>query len=157
MSSGNSKVVDERVVQMQFDNRNFEKNVSQSMSTLDKFKEKLKFTGASKGLEEVNNQASKVDLNPISRAVETVEAKFSAMSIAAYTAMYRMTNYAIDAGTRLVKSLSTDNIMAGWNKLQEKGKSMSTLLSQGFSTEEVEKQLDKLLWFTDELVITLLI
>lgn len=150
MSSGNSKVVDERVVQMQFDNRNFEKNVSQSMSTLDKFKEKLKFTGASKGLEEVNNQASKVDLNPISRAVETVEAKFSAMSIAAYTAMYRMTNYAIDAGTRLVKSLSTDNIMAGWNKLQEKGKSMSTLLSQGFSTEEVEKQLDKLLWFTDE-------
>ena len=148
--NNNSKVVDEKVVQMQFDNRNFEKNVNQSMSTLDKFKDKLKFTGATKGLEEINNQAGKVNLSPIGKAVETVEAKFSAMSIAAYTAMYRMTNYAITVGKNLVKSLSTDNIYAGWNKLQQKANSMSTLISQGYDTETVEKQLEKLLWFSDE-------
>lgn len=145
-----SKVVDEKVVEMQFNNKNFEKNVSQSMSTLDKLKEKLKLPGASKALEEVNNKAQKINLTPIEKAVETIEVKFSAMSVAAYTAINRITNYAITAGKNLVKSLSTDNIMAGWNKLQEKGKSMSTLISQGFKTDDVEEQLDKLLWFTDE-------
>ena len=145
-----SKVVDERVVQMQFDNRNFEKNVSQSMSTLDKLKEKLKFTGATKGLQDISNEAGKVNLSPIGKAVESIEVKFSNLQIAAYTAMYRMTNYAITAGKNMVKTLSTDNIIAGWNKLQQKANSMSTLISQGYDTETVEKQLERLLWFSDE-------
>mgnify|MGYP000357651758 CR=1 FL=1 len=48
-----SKVVDSRVVEMRFDNAQFERNVKTTMSTLDKLKEKLKFSGASKGLDDI--------------------------------------------------------------------------------------------------------
>lgn len=39
-----AKTVDERVVSMKFDNQQFERGVSKTMSTLDKFKSKLNFT-----------------------------------------------------------------------------------------------------------------
>lgn len=45
-----SKVVDSRVVEMRFDNAQFERNVKTTMSTLDKLKEKLKFSGVQKVL-----------------------------------------------------------------------------------------------------------
>ena len=71
-----SKTVDERVVEMRFDNQNFEKNVSTTMSTLDKFKKSLNLTGASKGLENINSAANRINMSGLSGAVETVHAKF---------------------------------------------------------------------------------
>ena len=43
-----SRTIDSRVVEMQFDNKQFESNVKTSMSTLDKLKQSLNLTGASK-------------------------------------------------------------------------------------------------------------
>ena len=56
------KVVDTNVVEMQFDNRNFEKNVATSMSTLDKLKAKLSFKGVIDGLDDFGRAAKNVDL-----------------------------------------------------------------------------------------------
>ena len=61
-----SKTVDERIVEMRFDNAQFEKNVATSMSTLDKLKQKLKLSDASKGFENINSAAKKVDMNGLS-------------------------------------------------------------------------------------------
>lgn len=58
-----SKVVDSRVVEMRFDNAQFERNVKTTMSTLDKLKEKLKFSGASKGLDDIEKSAKQVDMS----------------------------------------------------------------------------------------------
>ena len=74
-----SKEVDEKVVSMQFDNKNFESNVRTSLSTLDKLKNSLKLPGAAKSLENVDAAVKGMDMNPLSRAVETVGLKFNAM------------------------------------------------------------------------------
>ena len=146
-----SKQVDERVVSMQFDNRNFEKNVSQTMSTLDRFKQKLDLKGASKGLENVNSAAKKVDMSGLANGVETVRAKFSALEVMGVTALANITNSAVNAGKNLVKSLSIDQIMSGYSKYDQKTASVQTIMNAtGKSIDEVNSYLEKLMWFSDE-------
>ena len=81
-----STTIDERVVEMRFDNKQFESNVSTSMSTLKKLKESLKFTGATKGLEEIDAASKRVNMSGLGGAVDSVKAKFSAMDVVAVTA-----------------------------------------------------------------------
>ena len=145
-----SNTIDQRVVEMQFDNRNFEKNVSTTMSTLDKLKQSLKFSGASKGFEDIGSAARGVNLSGISSAVETVQAKFSALSVIGVTALANITNSAINTGKQLVKSLSIDQIKEGWDKFGSKTTSVATLVAQGNDLKVVNDQLDRLNWFTDE-------
>ena len=76
-----STTIDQRVVEMRFDNKNFEKNVSTTMSTLDKLKQKLNLSGAAKGLENINTSANKVNMNGLSNALSTVQTKFSALEV----------------------------------------------------------------------------
>ena len=99
-----SKVIDEKIVEMKFDNKNFESNVATTMSTLDKFKQKLNLTGASKGLENIKTQSDKVNFSGMSNAIGTVQAKFSALEIMGTTALVNITNTAIEAGKRIVKA-----------------------------------------------------
>lgn len=145
-----SATIDERVVEMRFDNKQFESNVSTSMSTLKKLKESLKFTGATKGLEEVDAASKRVNMSGLGSAVDSVKAKFSAMDVVAVTALANITNQAVNAGKRLISSLSVDQISAGWNKFGEKTTSVATLVAQGNAIEDVNKQLSLLNWFTDE-------
>ena len=146
-----SREVDERVVSMQFDNKQFEANVATTMSTLDKLENKLNFKGAGKALDELNASANKVDLSHMGNAVESLEVKFSAMSVAAIAAINRIVNKAFDAGEKLVKSLSIDQITAGWEKYGEKTTAVQTIMAAtGDSIDEVNKQLEKMNWFTDE-------
>ena len=145
-----STTIDERVVEMRFDNKQFESNVSTSMSTLKKLKESLKFTGATKGLEEIDAASKRVNMSGLGSAVDSVKAKFSAMDVVAVTALANITNSAVNAGKRLISSLSVDQISAGWNKFGEKTTSVATLVAQGNAIEDVNKQLSLLNWFTDE-------
>ena len=146
-----SKTVDERVVSMEFDNSKFESNVKTSMSTLDKLKKSLNFDGVGKGFENIDKAASKVNMNGLVNAADTVRVKFSAMQIAGITALQRITNKAIDTGERLVKSLSVDQISAGWNKYIQKTSSVQTIMNAtGKSINEVNGYLKKLMWFSDE-------
>ena len=145
-----STTIDERVVEMRFDNKQFESNVSTSMSTLKKLKESLKFTGATKGLEEINSASKRVNMSGLGSAVDSIKAKFSAMDVVAVTALANITNSAVNAGKRLISSLSVDQISAGWNKFGEKTTSVATLVAQGNAIEDVNKQLSLLNWFTDE-------
>ena len=146
-----SKTIDERVVSMEFDNSRFEKNVKTTMSTLDKLKQKLNLSGASKGLENVSDAARRCDISPLSRGVETVKARFSAMEVMAVTALANITNSAVNAGKQLAKSLTVDQITSGWNKYEQKTSSVQTIMnSTGKSIDEVNEYLNKLMWFSDE-------
>lgn len=145
-----SKTIDERVVEMEFNNSNFEKNVSTSISTLDKLKKALKLDGAANAFEKINKASDKIDFSTLSSGVQTVSLKFSALQTVAISALNRITNEAINTGTQLVKSLSVDQISAGWQKFAGKTTSVATLIAQGYSMDEVEKQLSQLNWFTDE-------
>ena len=145
-----SKTIDEKVVEMRFDNKQFESNVATSMSTLEKLKKSLKFDGATKGLEDINSAAKRVDMNGLGRAVETVKAKFSALDVVAVTALANITNSAVNAGKRSLSSLSIDQVASGWQKFSDKTTSTATLVAQGNAIEDVNKQLKQLNWFTDE-------
>ena len=153
-----SQEVEQRIVEMRFDNKNFEKNAAATMKTLDEFESKLNFKNAGKGIEELNKAGQKFSLHPMTDAAEAVEVKFSAMSIAAISAIQRIVDKGMDAGERLIKSLSVDQVTAGWDKYAQKTSAVQTIMAatakQYDNTEQqmadVNEQLEKLNWFTDE-------
>lgn len=149
-----SNTIDNRVVSLEFDNARFEKNVAESMSTLDKLKEKLHFKGAADGLAEIESASERVEMGGLAGAVETVKAKFSALEAVAVGALMNIGSKAVDAGVKLVKSLSLDQITAGFDKYAQKTSSVQTILNatkaQGENMESVTEQLERLNWFTDE-------
>nr|DAH48284.1 MAG TPA: tail tape measure [Bacteriophage sp.] len=146
-----SQEVDQRVVEMRFDNAKFEKNVQQSINSLNALNESLKFEGAEKGFAEVEKASEKVDFDRMTTALETLTGKFSALEVIGVAALVKITDKAIDAGTRLAKSLSIDQVMSGWNKYAQKTASVQTIMNAtGKSITKVNQYLEKLMWFSDE-------
>ena len=148
-----SKTVDERVVEMRFDNSQFEKNVSTTMSTLDKFKQKLNFGGVKKGFEEVGSAAQKVDMRGLGAGVDAVSAKFSALQIMGTTALVNITNSAVNAGKRMVNALTLEPVMSGFKEYETQMNAVQTILantqSKGSTLDDVNKALDELNHYAD--------
>lgn len=146
-----SREVDQRVVELQFNNTNFEKNTKKSMDSIDRMMEKLQFKGAEKGFEKLDAAAEKVDFATMNRSLDTLQQKFSALDIMAATVLVNITNKAMNAGERLVKSLSLDQIASGWNKYAEKTSNVQTIMNAtGKSIDQVNDYLNKLMWYSDE-------
>ncbi len=151
-----SKQVDERVVSMQFDNKNFERNVQTTLGTLDKLKQSLNLTGATKGLENVGSAAKKVDLSGLSTAAETVRAKFSALEVMGVTALANITNSAVNAGKRIVSALTIDPIKTGFQEYETQINAVQTILanteSKGTTLNDVNSALDTLNTYADKTI-----
>lgn len=146
-----SQEIDQRVVEMRFDNAQFEKNSRDTMRTLDKLKEKLSFKGAAKGLEQVQAASENVDFSGMEKGLDTVQAKFSALDVIAFTALQRITDKVISTGEQMVKSLSVDQITSGWDKYNEKTSNVQTIMNAtGKSIDQVNGYLNKLMWYSDE-------
>ena len=145
-----SSSIDQRIVEMQFDNAQFEKGISTSLKSIDNLEKGLKLDGATKGLESVSRAADSMDFSGLQSGIYAVQQKFSALEIIGITALQRITNAAISTGESLVKSLSIDQISAGFEKFGSKTSSVATLVAQGNSLERVNEQLNRLNWFTDE-------
>ena len=135
--------VDKKVVQIDFDNKKFEKNVRQSRESLGELKKSLNFDG-------------------VSKSIDQVTVKISALEIATTTFIVNLTNRITNLGIQMVKSLSVDNISAGWTKYGQKTTAIATMMAQSFKiagkelTDQSEKmaavteQLERLSWFSDE-------
>lgn len=145
-----SSSIDQRIVEMQFDNAQFEKGISTSLKSIDNLEKGLKLDGATKGLESVSRAADSMDFSGLQSGIYSVQQKFSALEIIGITTLQRITNAAISTGEYLVKSLSIDQISAGFEKFGSKTSSVATLVAQGNSLERVNEQLNRLNWFTDE-------
>lgn len=151
-----STTVDQRVVEMRFDNKQFENAVSNTMSTLDKLKQKLNLTGASKGLGDLNTAAKNVNMSGLGSAVESVSAKFSALQVMGVTALANITNSAVNAGKSIVKSLTIDPIKSGFSEYETKMGSIQTILAntehQGTTLDDVTLALDRLNTYADKTI-----
>lgn len=149
MANGN---VDERIVEMQFDNQQFEKNANTTIGTLDKLKKSLNLEGAAKGFEEIGNASDKLDFGALQNSVSAIGDKFSMMGILGITAMQRISNAALDMGVNLTKTLvGLNGISEGFSRYAEKSNYVKTIMTAtGASIEEVSAVLDDLNWFTDE-------
>ena len=134
---------DTHVVELDFNNKKFEKNVSQSMSTLDKLKKKFSFKG-------------------IENSINTVSASISNLEVVSITAIQNITNRVVNLGIQRIKSLTVDNLSRGWIKFGQKTTSVATMAAQNLKVagkeltnysekmEVINEQLEKLNWFSDE-------
>lgn len=146
-----SQEVDERVVEMRFDNAQFEKNVHQTMQSLEKLNDSLRLDGAEKGFEKIGDASAKVDFDEMQGALDDLSGKFSAVEVMGVAALSHITRQAIDTGERLVKSLSLDQVTSGWSKYAQKTASVQTIMNAtGKSIAKVNGYLSKLMWFSDE-------
>lgn len=148
-----SKKVDERVVEMRFDNAQFESGVKTTMSTLDKLKAALKFPSSTKSLDSISNAAKKVDFSGMQKGIETVNARFSAMQVVGMTALSNITSAAMRAGTNLVKSFTIDPVVSGFKEYELQMNSIQTILantkSKGTTMSDVTAALDELNEYAD--------
>lgn len=148
-----SKEVDERVVEMRFNNALFESKVQQTMRSLTALNEKLMFKGAEKGFEKVSDASEKVKFNALLNALDSLSQKFSAVEVIGVTALMRITNQAVDAGERLVKALSLDPIISGFQEYETQINAVQTILantsSKGTTLDQVNAALDELNHYAD--------
>lgn len=150
--------VDEKVVKLSMDDADLDKGTKRALNDLDALKKALEFKDTERGLEGVTQAAARVDMNPLSNGIANVSNQFNLLNTIATSAIFNVTNKAIDAGERLIKSLSVDQISAGWGKFADKTSAVQTIMAStsnqftdtGKQMEYVEDQLEKLNWFTDE-------
>lgn len=151
-----STTIDERVVEMRFDNKKFESNVQASLSTLDKLKSSLNMSGAAKGFEEIDNASKKINMNGLSNAVESVRMRFSALEVMAVTALANITNSAINTGKQMISALTTDPIKTGFAEYETQIGAVQTILANtshaGTDLQQVNRALDELNIYADKTI-----
>ena len=146
-----SEEIDQKVVELKFDNAQFEEATKESMSTLDKLKDKLSFSNAGDGLEDLTKKVSSFSFSGMASSLDTIASKFTNLGIIGTTALVNLTNKAVDAGTQIVKSLTIEPVGKGFDKYQSELTNIRTIeAATGKSTEEVEAELKRLTWFTDQ-------
>ena len=148
--------IDQRIVQMQFDNAKFEQGAKTTMSTLDKLKSALNFDKSAKSLQSLQSTSSKINFSGLSSAVETIAGRFTNLGIIGVTALQNITNAAISTGTQMVKSLTLDPILSGFNEYETKMGSITTILtntqSKGTTLDDVNSALDELNTYADQTI-----
>lgn len=151
-----SRTIDEKVVEMRFDNRQFQSATAATMSTLDKLKAKLNFNGATKGLDGLASGIKKIDMNSLGRAVDTVKVKFSALEVMGVTALANITNSVVNAGKQMVSALTIDPIKTGFQEYETQLNSVQTILantqSKGSTLEDVNAALNELNKYADQTI-----
>ena len=110
-----SKTVDERVVEMRFDNKQFEANVKTSMSTLDKLKSSLKLGDASKGLENIDKASKNISFDTIASGVEALQKRFSTFGIVGMRVIENITDSMMGLASKTT-SFFTEGIIQGGKK-----------------------------------------
>lgn len=98
-----SQEVDERVVEMRFDNAQFEKNVRQTMQSIEKLNDSLRLDGAEKGFEKISDASSKVDFDEMQGALDNLSGKFSAVEVMGVAALSHITRQAVNTGEKTGK------------------------------------------------------
>lgn len=146
--------IDEKVVQMTFDNKQFEKGVAQSIKSLDDLKKALELDKMNKSLSNLEKISDTVSnsLSGLESTVSRMSSVFTPLGNLAYNALNKISNAALKAGENFLKmATGMDALSAGQQKYEKYTKAVMTITNAtGKSTEEVSKVLDKLTKYTDE-------
>lgn len=151
-----SNTVDSRVLEMRFDNKQFEAGIATSMSTLDKLKSKLNLTASSKSLQGLGDAAKKVDVSGLGKGIEEVHNKFSALQVMGVTALANITNSAVNAGKRIAKALTIEPVRSGLQEYETQINAVQTILAntqkEGTTIKQVNSALDELNLYADKTI-----
>lgn len=147
---------EDRVVRMVFDNATFEKKIADTLASLGKLDNALKFQGATKGLTDINTAAGKLDFRTISAGIENVSKGFIALSTIAITALSRISSAAFAAGANLVKAFTLSPIIEGFREYETQLNSVQTILantaSKGTTLDQVNDALQRLNEYSDQTI-----
>jgi len=145
--------VDERVVQMQFNNKQFESGVKESTESLKNLKKGLDLNGSAQNISNLQKVANGFSLAGIASGVESLNQKFSALGIMGITVLQNITNSAINAGKQIVSALTIDPVKQGLSEYETKINAIQTILtntkSKGTTLTEVNKALAELNAYSD--------
>ena len=148
-----SKSIDQRIVEMQFNNRQFESGVSQSIGSINKLEKSLELKDAAAGLNRISEAGSKFSLAGIASSVDTIASRFSLLQITAITALQNIVNSAVNKGKEILSALTLDPIMAGFNEYELKMGSIQTIMAgSGESLATVNKYLEELNKYSDKTI-----
>lgn len=145
--------VDNRVVQMKFNNKQFQSATADSMSSLEKLKNALSFKGGSRGLDDLQKSANKFNMDEPGRAADGFSAKMVAMATVGITALANLTNRAVDAGLSMAKALTVEPLVQGFGEYELKMRSIQTILANttkdGTTLDQVTEALNDLNRYAD--------
>lgn len=151
-----SQTVDNKVVEMRFDNDQFEKGVATSMSTIDKLKAKLNFQDADKSLSSLSDSAKRVDMSTLANSVQKVSLQFSSLKVIAGTALANITNNAVNTGRKILSALTINPVKDGMSEYETQMNAVQTILAntqkEGTNVKIVNKYLDELNTYADKTI-----
>lgn len=148
-----SREVDQRVVEMQFNNAQFERNTKQSLSTIEKLKAALKFDDVGDSFSGITKAAKNVNLEPVSDGANEVYYRFKALDVVAGTVLSNITAKAMTLGWTLTKALTIDPMKTGLAEYETQINSVQTILAntqkEGTNLAQVNAALDELNRYAD--------
>ena len=148
--------VDNRVVEMQFENKQFESGVATTLSSVKKLKEGLNFKDSAESLKNLGSVSKNVDMSNLIGAVESIKDRFSTLGIIGMTVLQNIANKAISVGSTLTKSLTLQPIMDGFAEYETQMNSIQTILSntrsEGTNIQQVNSALDELNHYADQTI-----
>lgn len=147
---------DDRVVNMQFDNAVFEKNLAQTMRSIEQLQKSLDFQNAATGIDKVNDAASKFSMEKVTAGIENVSGKFIALTTVGVAALTKITDAAFEAGSKVAHAFVIDPAKQGFQEYETKIGSIQTILANtaryGTKLPEVADNLDKLNDYADKTI-----
>lgn len=148
-----SQTIDERIVEMQFDNKQFEKGVQTSLRSIEQLKRGLDLNESARSLSRLEQAGRNFSLAGLASSVDNISGKFTALGIMGVTALQNITNSAINAGKRIVSALTIDPIKTGFAEYETQINAVQTILantqSKGTTIDQVNAALDELNKYAD--------
>lgn len=153
-----SESIDSRVVQMRFDNQQFEKGIQTSIRSLKQLDDSMDFESGEKSFHQLEKTVNDVKFDKIIAGLDAIASKFTFIGQLGMRLKNEVIDKLIDSGERMIKSLSVDQVSVGWDKYADKTSAVQTIMAAtakefkdgGDQMGYVNDQLEKLAWFTDE-------
>lgn len=151
-----SNAIDQRIVEMQFNNKQFESGIQTSLKSLGQLEKGLQLKGAANGLSELDRATKSLSFQNLANSVETIAGRFTNLGIIGVTALQNIANQAVQTGEKILKSLTVEPIMAGFSEYETQINSIQTILANtqkdGTTLNDVTAALDELNAYADKTI-----
>ena len=148
--------IDQRIVQMQFDNKQFERGVSETLDSLAALRKELNLKGATRGLEDLDKGIGRINLNPLKDGIGTIARRFTTMGMVGMTILQDLTRSAFQLGKQLAFTLTVQPITSGFSEYETQINAIQTILAntskQGTTLTDVSDALRELNTYADKTI-----
>lgn len=148
------KNTDTRIVQLQFENREFERRIAKSTKSVEELKEAMDFEETSRGLEKFANATNGLDFSKLEDNIQRLTDKFTGLGNMGEYIVSRI-RHTLESGAReieeFVRNISVAQIPVGQNKYDEMNKAVMTIISSGKASEDAAYgTMERIMTYTDQ-------